>query len=232
MDDICRHNAPSGFERFESGATIERHMHVSAYAAIVLDGGYEEAGSAGRRHVSAGFVALHDAFDSHCNRFSRKGGRVLNLPLSRRHASCKWGRIHDVDAIVSAAHQDPLEAEALLFEQIEPLPELEEDWPDMLCAVLRARPCLSLTAWAREHGFARETLSRQFGAIFGTTPASFRAEMRARHALREIVSTSAPLAQIAARNGFSDQPHMTRAVRTLTGRTPSSWRASHSFKTH
>lgn len=231
MNEPCRHDAPLGLERFESRAKIGRHVHAAAYAAIVLEGGYEEAGSAGRRRIAQGHVALHDIFDGHCNRFFRRGARVFNLPLSRPYARFKWARIGDLDAIVRAAGKDRIEAEALLVAQLEPVAEPDGDWPDMLCNALRTTHCTSLTRWAHEHGLARETLSRQFGAIFGATPASFRAESRARKALREIVSTATPLAGIAARNGFADQPHMTRAIRALTGRTPSSWRTSLSFKT-
>jgi len=227
----CRLDATFGFERFDAGLKIARHVHASAYAAIVLDGGYEEAGSAGRRHVAGGDVVLHDAFDSHCNRSFRKDSRVFNLPLSRPYAACKWARVADPDAIVRAAWADRAEGEALLLSRLEPLAEAEGDWPDQLCAALRRHHRIALTGWADGHGLARETLSRQFGLIFGTTPASFRAEARARNALHEIVLGDAPLSLVAARRGFSDQAHMTRAVRALTGRTPAAWRRSHSFKT-
>jgi AraC-like DNA-binding protein len=32
------------------------------------------------------------------------------------------------------------------------------------------------------------------------------------------------LADIAARTGFADQPHMTRAITALTGASPHAWR--------
>jgi AraC-like DNA-binding protein len=231
MNDACRHDVAFGFERFDAGVTLDRHVHASAYAAIVVDGGYEEAGNAGRRRVTQGHVVLHDAFDSHCNRSFRKGSRVFNLPLTRQYAICKWARVADPDAIIDTARRDRREAEAFLLSRLEPVPEPEGDWPDQLCAALRESHRLSLTRWARKHGLARETVSRQFGAIFATTPASFRAEARARSALRDIILSDAPLSLVAARKGFADQAHMTRAIRTLTGRTPLAWRRSHSFKT-
>ena len=224
-------HAPYGFDRFDAGLKIDRHVHGSPYAAIVLDGGYEEAGSAGRRRVAQGDVILHDAFDSHCNRFFRKNSCVFNLPLGRAPAPCKWARAGDADEIVRAARSDRAGAESLLLARLEPLGEPEGDWPDRLCAALRRNQSLSLTLWARRHGLARETLSRQFGLIFGTTPASFRAEARARTALDELMSGDAPLSLVAARTGFADQAHMTRAVRALTGRTPAAWRKSNPFKT-
>lgn len=231
MRPTGHHGAPFGFDCFDAGQKIGRHVHGSAYAAIVLEGGYEEAGSAGRCRVAPGHVALHDAFDSHCNRFFRKNSRVFNLPLSRQYAISKWARVRDPDAIVNAARVDRSKAEAILLSQLEPVLEPESDWPDLLCTAIRSGHRVSLTQWASRHGLARETLSRQFGAIFGIAPATFRAEARARRALREILSSGEPLSLVALRTGFADQAHMTRSVGALTGVTPSAWRRSHWFKT-
>ena len=41
-----------------------------------------------------------------------------------------------------------------------------------------------------------------------------------------ITGTAEPLAGIAAEVGFSDQAHMTRDVKALTGKTPGAWRAA------
>jgi AraC-like DNA-binding protein len=75
-------------------------------------------------------------------------------------------------------------------------------------------------------------VSRGFAKVYGTTAASFRAEIRSRFALRQIIRTGVSLVEIAAYVGFADQAHMTRAVRALTGATPTYWRSkSNSFKT-
>jgi hypothetical protein len=39
---------------------MPRHRHLQRYAAIVLSGGYVEAGDAGRMRVRAGDVLVHD----------------------------------------------------------------------------------------------------------------------------------------------------------------------------
>jgi transcriptional regulator GlxA family with amidase domain len=57
------------------------------------------------------------------------------------------------------------------------------------------------------------------------TAARFRVEARARRALREIMCTETPLVDIATAEGFADHAHMTRAVRALTGATPTHWRS-------
>ena len=78
----------------------------------------------------------------------------------------------------------------------------------------------------------KQTVSRGFTRIYGISPATFRAEIRARKAFRQIVQTAESMVEIASVIGFSDQAHMTRAVRALTGATPTHWRLrSNSFKT-
>jgi AraC-like DNA-binding protein len=69
--------------------------------------------------------------------------------------------------------------------------------------------------------------------VFGVSPEAFRARIRARHALKSIQNTEAPLASIAAELGFADQSHMTRSVKQLTGIGPQAWRSSaaNGFKT-
>jgi hypothetical protein len=51
---------PSGNERWHSRAYIPRHRHARAYAAVVLEGSYEESGSRGRFRVRPGDVVLHE----------------------------------------------------------------------------------------------------------------------------------------------------------------------------
>jgi len=56
------------------------------------------------------------------------------------------------------------------------------DWPDLLATALRARSDLRLAEWASRMGLAPETVSRGFRLAYGTTPARYRAELRARRA--------------------------------------------------
>jgi AraC-like DNA-binding protein len=58
--------------------------------------------------------------------------------------------------------------------------------------------------------------------VFATSAAAFRAEARAQIALAQI-ATGEALSDIAVTAGFSDQPHMTRAITALTGRPPGYW---------
>lgn len=228
MGDIA--GTIAGRERWSAETCIPRHTHDTAYAAIVISGSYEECGSHGRFRVGAGQVLLHGAYDAHLDRFSRAGADILNIVLVGE-LPFAMGRIADADAVVRLAEKDVHAANALLRANIAPCENDARDWPDLLADHLLDNPDCRLSDWAETHGLALETLSRGFGRVFGVTPAAFRAEARARCALRQIVRSRASLADIAVSSGFADQAHMSRAVKALTGATPQRLRRSNRFKT-
>ena len=209
-----------------------RHTHAGAYAAIVLAGGYEETGNWGRFRVNAGDVLFHDAFDAHLNRFEARGATILNLALSGHACGFRAGRVYDADAVARTAERDPLVAVDVLMAQLREMRPVVDDWSDLLAGEIVRDPNCRLDRWAEAHSIAPETISRGFARAYGINPATFRAEIRARRAFRQIVNTMMSLVEIASLLGFADQSHMTRSVRALTGATPSHWRStSNSFKT-
>ncbi len=223
------------------GETIPRHIHDEAYAAVVLDGGYEEAGERGRWRVRAGDVLLHGRFSGHWNHRPGKA-LVLNLPLApslfNRPDLPAMARTADPDLLARLAERDLVEAAAALLETLRPGQTGLADAPDHLAQALSGDEAPAVEAWARDQGVARETAFRWFRDAYGVGPARFRVEARARRAWRSIVEGEAPLADIAAEAGFADQAHMSRDVKALTGRSPGAWRAQvrqahlqHSFKT-
>lgn len=205
------------------GLDLPRHRHAAAYAAVVLEGGYEEAGDTGRRRLATGDVVLHGAFEAHLDRTGLRGARLLNLPLPAL-AAPGFAIAADPDALVRAAERDPLEAGRLLLTTLTPSAPQALDWSDDLAAALTADPGLRLTRWANHRRLDPATVSRGFRRTFGTTPARFRLEVRARQAWRRLTTTTDGLADLATDCGFADQAHMTRAVTALTGRPPGAWR--------
>jgi hypothetical protein len=94
---------------YRRGYTVlDRHLHIESYLALVLSGGYEEAGDRGCLRVLAGDVLLHSAFEAHLDRYQPSGADVLNLALPSgftcQHVSM---RVPDPDAIVRIAERDP-----------------------------------------------------------------------------------------------------------------------------
>jgi AraC-like DNA-binding protein len=207
------------FQTLTAGGRMERHRHAHAYAALVLSGGYVEAGDRGRFRARPGQVLIHGAWESHMDAFSGSGAVVLNLPFADE-VSFGAARIADPDAVARAAGRDLDEAVQLFREGLAPLDVALDDWPDQLAAALRRDPDIGLEAWAAAAGLAPETLSRGFRRAFGATPRRYRAEQRALRAARALQRRDDPPAALAAELGFADQAHMSRAVAALTGLSP------------
>lgn len=214
-------------------SALARHVHKQAYAALVLSGCYEEAGDLGRLQVHAGDVLLHDGFEAHLDRFPASGATILNVRLP---APCTFqpglGQIDNPDSIVRIAEKNEAEAAVLLLS----LTELREpeclDWPDELAAALMQDPSLSLSYYSEAKGITPWALSRGFAQVFDISPSAFRARTRTRQAWKAIQTTDEPLAGIAAHFGFADQSHMTRSVKSMSGKGPQAWRlAANRFKT-
>lgn len=201
-------------------------MHPEASLALVLSGGYEEAGDRGRLHVRAGDVVVHAPYDAHLDRFTSSGAHILNLPVSRNsELPASFGHIDDPDLIARVAECDPVQATKLVFSALEEHTVSDLDWPEQLAQALSRNPELRLGDWAQEFGLATATVTRGFKQVFGVTPSSFRAHSRVKLAWKKIRSSNIRLCHVAIDLGFSDQAHMTRALRSLTGKTPSMCRA-------
>ncbi len=206
-------------------SSFSRHSHEHAYAAIVLSGGYEEAGDHGRFRVKAGEVLLHDRFEAHVNRFLVSGAVVLNLRLPGV-CSVRPGiaALLDPDSIVQSAERSVTEAAHVLLSAIKLQQSAIYDWPDELASALIANPSLCLSRWSRARGLKPWAVSRGFMQVFALSPSAFRARTRARQAFKAITTNLEPMANIAADLDFADQAHMTRSVKQLTGKSPRDWR--------
>jgi len=69
--------------------------------------------------------------------------------------------------------------------------------------------------------------SRSFKRTFGESPHSFVMRRRVELAARYMLSTDAPLSDIALRCGFADQAHLCKNYRQAVGQTPAAWRRVH-----
>jgi AraC-like DNA-binding protein len=213
---------------------FRRHVHRHAYAAVVLSGSYEEAGDLGRLRVRAGDVILHEAFEAHLDRFPASGATVLNITLPANQIfQPGLGSVGDPDSIVRIAEKSEADAAMLLLSSTGTRDPEQHDWPDELASAILRNPSLNLSHWSQVHGIASWSLSRGFTQVFAVSPSAFRARARTRRAWKIIRATNAPLASIAAHCGFADQSHMTRSVKSMTGKPPRVWHmAANRFKTH
>jgi AraC-like DNA-binding protein len=208
-----------GIHHYNAGERMIRHRHADGYVALILAGGYVEAGDAGRIRAEAGQVLVHQAYESHQNAFSICGASVLNLPLVD-HLDAVMGKIDDVDAVARLAERDPCGAAQMLRGAMHPLNTRLQDWPDQLAAALATEPDFGLGEWALRMHLAPQSLSRGFRRAYGITPKRYRVEQRALRAIHALRDWRGSLASLAAETGFADQAHLTRAVVMLTGLAP------------
>ncbi|WP_162806352.1 helix-turn-helix domain-containing protein [Sphingosinicella terrae] len=216
---------PTAIQRLAPSCRLPWHSHDEGYAAIVLEGGYMEAGDGGRVRVTAGHVLVHSPFSGHADWIDGRGAGIVNVPLPLAAAlACRSGRTADPEGLVRSLREAPEAASAILSEAVVEATPAEADLPDRLALAMRQEERLSLAHWAAAHRISTRTLTRQFRQCFGLAPARFRWRARTLAAWRAILLESQPLASVAASFGFSDQAHLTRSVRALTGRPPKAWR--------
>jgi AraC-like DNA-binding protein len=204
---------------------LTRHTHREAFAAVILRGGYLEAGDRGRINVGPGAVILHGPYESHQDHMTASGADVLIIPWLNEKSWSPLGTVPDPDRLVRLAERDIEGATRMLADEvsIRELPPM--DWPDILARDLRDSPGVELRKWAETMGIRPETVSRGFRRAFGVSPQSFRAKVRLLQALPRI-RRAEKLAQVATECGFADQAHLSRHFRMLTGGTPRAWRNS------
>jgi AraC-like DNA-binding protein len=220
LTDVC-----FGRQWRDGFTVLSRHRHRGSYLALVLSGGYEEAGDRGRLRVKAGDVVFHGGYEAHLNRYDAVGAEVLNLALTEwMEPESVIMRTSDPDLAARLAERDPREAVSCLMSAILPRKQRLTDWPDELAMDLASNLHLQLRDWASARGLAPETISRGFRQVYGVSPSAYRAQIRARTAWRRALECKGELSAVAADAGFSDQAHMTRMVQLVTGRTPGAWR--------
>ena len=145
------------------------------------------------------------------------------------------GQLHDLK---HPAQGTLLEAASLLRQQIPPLPagavpdggscllawqaHKVHDYIDSHISepVLVADLC-ALVKRSEAH------FSRSFKRTFGESPHSFIMRRRVELAARYMLTTDAPLSEIALRCGFADQAHLCNHFRHSVGQTPAAWRRVH-----
>lgn len=97
------------------------------------------------------------------------------------------------------------------------------------CATLLEREAgnLSLAHLEKSTGLGARQLERKFLRHLGLSPKTFARVMRFRRLVAALETETKPdWAQLAARFGYSDQPHLARELREFSGLSPSAyWRA-------
>jgi len=233
-----------------AGLRLPPHHHGSTCLTYVLDGGFVETVEGREFHMQRGGVLLKRFDAVHTNRFGDTGARSLlvELPdamIDRFEAIGSLFSSAPGRSVPSAARS----ARRIHAEFLEPDPVSELVVEGLLLEVLghavrssvhdlagtvapswlaRVRDALhehftdppSLAELACDADVHPDHLGRTFRRYYGLTPGAYVRRVRLERAIRLIVDTRRPLAEIAYATGFADQSHMTRQVGDATGLPP------------
>ncbi len=230
----------------ESVRSIPVHRHEWPYVSMLLRGFYAETVGDTTMHCQPFSAVFHGAAMTHSDEIGEGGARFFIIELGESWAEIierlggrrqsffelhgegtSWPALRAYHAFIEGA-QGEADIDDALFEICghlpkAPLPDASEPpWLSAAQAILVRdyfKP-YSLRALADEVHVDPSHLARTFYRFKGCTAGDFVNRVRVQAACRRLGELGDPLEAIAKSTGFSDQSHMTRAIRRLCGNTP------------
>jgi AraC family transcriptional regulator len=229
---------------------IPPHVHEAAYLCLALTGSFRERSERTDQTVVAGSVVLHRAGETHDDLFGPETASCLNVSFAPAWAERAGGWLASEGP---ARYAPPPAAGALArrlaleFDQCDEASELALEgltlellaffarderraarrpprWLPATVERLRQEERVSLAELASTASVHPATLARIFRRFHGCSPGEYRRRWRVEQALGALRASDAPLSEIAARCGFADQSHLTRALRAAVGLAPAAYR--------
>lgn len=111
--------------------------------------------------------------------------------------------------------EQPEEMSRYLQELLPVARYIERNFPDQI----------SMAKMAQMAGLSSTHFNRRFRQLLRVTPTEYLRSVRVQAAQALLTTTSRSLAEIAVAVGYTDQSHLTRRFREVTGMTPAAWRA-------
>lgn len=217
---------------YAAGEECRAHRHIQAQRSLLLAGSYVEDSEAGRREVQCRTLSIKPAGFEHEDEFGRAGALILSVVHEaddggvRDYNLSSWPKFLPPRAMTieerfgQASSVSPCQDTKLSLRR----PSLAPPWLTEARQHLLDHPQVAITALARTLRKHPVHLARQFRTTFGETPSEVRQHDRTARAIDQIVRSSRTLSDIAFDVGFSDQAHMTRALKAMTGWTPADLR--------
>jgi AraC family L-rhamnose operon transcriptional activator RhaR/AraC family L-rhamnose operon regulatory protein RhaS len=91
----------------------------------------------------------------------------------------------------------------------------------------RLNSAIHLSDLTREAGMSERSLSRNFQATVGQSPIEYLLHLRLQRAEQLLLSSPAPISQVAFEVGFSDANYFTRQFHRMRGQSPREFRKQH-----
>jgi AraC family transcriptional regulator len=236
---------------------LSRHCHERAYISVALRGFYTERCGSTEWECDRGEAIFHAPAESHSDRFYAQGGRLLNLELlphflarlkdhgidtgSRTRLASAYCMRLGLGLQREAVNPDPISELAIEGLGMELLAEVlrqralppvrrPSDWLQKVTGILhdRFRSAVTLTELANHVQVHPVHLARAFRTHHRCSVGDYLRKLRIEAACHELLNSEAPLVEIAARAGFSDQSHLCRILKRYTGMSPSQFRRDRS----
>jgi AraC family transcriptional regulator len=234
---------------------VPPHEHSAAFFDLVLEGGCSEVVGTHVRDRDRSTLAFHPAGEVHSSRWHGVAPRCFHIEipaalLSRatEYASIPDHPVHAAGEVTSLLalrlyrefrqrdEISPLVIEALALELLAESARrtyskpdrLEPRWLNAVRDLLEARftDHLTLHGVAESVGVHPAHLARVFRRFHGCTVGDYVRRLRIEYACDRLLTTDAPLAEIALAAGFSDQSHFSNTFKRQRGLSPANFKKS------
>jgi AraC family transcriptional regulator len=247
---------------FPPGITIEMHTHDHPIFAVMLRGSFDLHFSRQSHVCQPTTVLIEPAGEPHGNHVHPGGADVLVLqpdpshgdhwrlfaplfdePRCLQHAGIAGVAARTAREMVLADAFTPLATESLALEMLVAAARIPASssrttaipaWLLRVTEMLREQPVASLRIrdLAREVDVHPARLVRTFRRHYHTSIGKYAREVRLEWAASRLERSNDTIAAVAAKAGFADQSHLTRAVKQAFGLTPRQIRVRHELLMH
>ena len=238
---------------YAPGTELPRHSHECASLCLVLQGTYSEVYGRRTRVCKPSTLIFYSPGEEHSDRFHAEGGRCFNAEVSMRWLARvrEYSTVMDSQTEFGGARliilatklynefrlmdeTAPLAIEGLMLEIVaeasrrteatreRKIPRRIERAKEFLKAHFHEPVRLGQVAEAIDAHPVY--LAREFRKHYNCTVGECVRRLRVELACSQLSGTDEPLAKVALSAGFSDQSHLSRALRSYTGLSPAEYR--------
>jgi AraC family transcriptional regulator len=233
---------------YPPGEELPWHRHESPYLLVVLGGALLERAVRRDNDCARGTLVFNSSGEPHRDRIGHAGARCLNIELGprwlepgdRRRRTDETAAYRFAGAALDAVgwleaafrrsdgacKMDVESSVHRLLDAALGAPRVERcgepGWMRDVVSILHdeTRGAPEIGRLAAAAGVHPAHLCRTFAARHGCTIGQYARRLRADRAMQQILHTREPLARVAQDAGFTDQSHLTRAIRAFYRTTP------------